>query len=195
MEYKKNIQKLLIYCLKYIMNDDKNKDDDLLNNYNKFNMKMLKLTELKLYINNKYISKFSFYSHYIYNQIYDINYQPIKTLKLLNLENIDIEFYSSINGYFKDKSCIKIYIYSNLYLESNKKVIPEKPEVPEAKASPLPKIEIIEKLGLDLLKTNHRPALEKLLKVFPADDIKIKTNQSSTVLDENDLDIINWLNN
>lgn len=162
MEYKKNIQKLLIYCLKYIMNDDKNKDDDLLNNYNKFNMKMLKLTELKLYINNKYISKFSFYSHYIYNQIYDINYQPIKTLKLLNLENIDIEFYSSINGYFKDKSCIKIYIYSNLYLESNKKVIPEKS-----------KIEIIEKL----------------------DDIKIKTNQSSTVLNEDDLDIINWLNN
>jgi len=162
MEYKKNIQKLLIYCLKYIMNDDKNKDDDLLNNYNKFNMKMLKLTELKLYINNKYISKFSFYSHYIYNQIIDINYKPIDKIDLLNLENIDIEFYSSINGFKTDKNCIKIYIYSNLYLESNKKVIPEKP-----------KIEIIEKL----------------------DDIKIKTNQSSTILNEDDLDIINWLNN
>lgn len=144
------------------MNDDKNKDDDLLNNYNKFNMKMLKLTELKLYINNKYISKFSFYSHYIYNQIIDINYKPIDKIDLLNLENIDIEFYSSINGFKTDKNCIKIYIYSNLYLESNKKVIPEKP-----------KIEIIEKL----------------------DDIKIKTNQSSTILNEDDLDIINWLNN
>ena len=107
MEYKKNIQKLLIYCLKYIMNNNKNKDDDLLNNYNKFNMKMLKLTELKLYVNNKYISKMCFYSHYIYNQIYDINYKPIDKIDLLNLENIDIEFYSSINGYYNEKSCIK----------------------------------------------------------------------------------------
>jgi hypothetical protein len=112
MEYKKYIQKLLIHCLKYIMNDKKNLDCDLLNNYNKFNLKLLKITELKLYVNNKYISKFCFYSHYIYNQIVDINYNPIKTLDLLNLENIDIEFYSSINGYNFNRNCVKIYIYS-----------------------------------------------------------------------------------
>lgn len=119
MDDKKNIQKLLIYCLKYIINNNKHKDFDLLNDINKFNNKILKITELKLYINNKIISKFNFYAHYIYNQILDINYQPIKKINLLNLENIDIEFYSSIYGYNKDKNCIKIYIYSNLYLKKN----------------------------------------------------------------------------
>lgn len=162
MEYKKYIQKLLIHCLKYIMNDKKNLDCDLLNNYNKFNLKLLKITELKLYINNKYISKFCFHSNYIYNQIVDINYQPIKTIDLLNLDNIDIEFYSSINGFKTDKNCVKIYIYSNLYLKNKKKEIPKKPE-----------IQIIEKI----------------------EDFKIDSNQSSTILNENDLDILNWLNN
>lgn len=166
MEYKKNIQKLIILTLKYIMNDNKNLDCDLLNNYNKFNLKLLKITELKLYINNKYIAKFCFHSHYIYNQIYDLNYKPIKTLDLLNLDNIDIEFYSSINGYNIDKNCIKIYIYSNLYLESSKKEIPKKPE-----------IQIIEKL--------------EDLKI---DSTYITNNDPSTVLNEDELQIINWLN-
>ena len=123
MEYKKKIQQIIIHSLKYIMNNNKCLDFDLLNNYNKFNMKMLKLTELKLYINNKLISKFCFHSHYIYNQIYDINYKPINKIDLLDLNNIDIEFYSSINGFNSDRNCVKIYIYSNLYLIKNKKVL------------------------------------------------------------------------
>lgn len=167
MEYKKNIQKLIIYVLKYIMNDNKNLDYSLLNNYNKFNMKMLKLTELKLYVNNKYISKMCFYSHYIYNQIYDINYKPIDKIDLLNLDNIDIEFYSSINGYYNEKSCIKIYIYSNLYLQTNKKEAPVKPE-----------IKIIDKIG-----------------DIKIDSTYILNNEPSTVLNEDDIQLINWLNN
>jgi hypothetical protein len=167
MEYKKNIQKLIIHCLKYIMNDNKNLDCDLLNNYNKFNLKLLKITELKLYINNKYISKFCFHSHYIYNQIVDINYKPINKIDLLNLDNIDIEFYSSINGYNIDKNCIKIYIYSNLYLEKNIKSIPEKKQ-----------IQIIEKID-----------------DFKIDNSYILNNEPSTILNEDELNVLNWLNN
>ena len=149
------------------MNNNKNLEFDLLNNYNKFNMKMLKLTELKLYINNKLISKFCFHSHHIYNQIYDINYKPIKTIDLLDLDNIDIEFYSSINGFNIDKNCVKIYIYSNLYLKKNKKEPPIKPE-----------IKIIDKI----------------------EDIKIDTtyitnNEPSTILNEDELNVLSWLNN
>ena len=167
MEYKKNIQKLIIHCLKYIMNENKNIDGDLLNNYNKFNLKLLKITELKLYINNKYISKFCFHSNYIYNQIIDINYKPIKTLDLLNLDNIDIEFYSSINGYNIDKNCIKIYIYSNLYLQTNIKNIPEKKQ-----------IQIVEKVD-----------------DFKIDNSYITNNEPSTVLNEDELNVLDWLNN
>jgi len=167
MEYKKNIQKLIIHCLKYIMNEKKNLDCDLLNNYNKFNLKLLKITELKLYINNKYISKFCFHSNYIYNQIVDINYKPIKTLDLLDLENIDIEFYSSINGYNTDRNCVKIYIYSNLYLKNKKKDIPEKPQ-----------IQIIEKID-----------------DFKIDTTYISNNEPSTILNEDELNVLDWLNN
>ena len=149
------------------MNDNKNLDCDLLNNYNKFNLKLLKITELKLYVNNKYISKFCFHSHYIYNQIIDINYQPIKTLKLLNLENIDIEFYSSINGFKTDKNCIKIYIYSNLYLEKNKK----------EKIIDKPQIQIIEKID-----------------DFKIDTTYMSNNEPSTVLNEDELNVLDWLN-
>jgi hypothetical protein len=167
MEYKKKIQQIIIHCLKYIMNNNKNLEFDLLNNYNKFNMKMLKLTELKLYINNKLISKFCFHSHYIYNQIVDINYKSIDKIDLLNLDNIDIEFYSSINGFNVDKNCVKIYIYSNLYLEKNKKEPPIKQE-----------IKIIDKIE-DVVIDNSYSI----------------NNEPSTVLDENELQIINWLNN
>ena len=149
------------------MNDNKNLDCDLLNNYNKFNLKLLKITELKLYINNKYISKFCFHSHYIYNQIVDINYKPINKIDLLNLDNIDIEFYSSINGYNIDKNCIKIYIYSNLYLEKNIKSIPEKKQ-----------IQIIEKID-----------------DFKIDNSYILNNEPSTILNEDELNVLNWLNN
>ena len=149
------------------MNENKNIDGDLLNNYNKFNLKLLKITELKLYINNKYISKFCFHSNYIYNQIIDINYKPIKTLDLLNLDNIDIEFYSSINGYNIDKNCIKIYIYSNLYLQTNIKNIPEKKQ-----------IQIVEKVD-----------------DFKIDNSYITNNEPSTVLNEDELNVLDWLNN
>ena len=150
------------------MNNNKNLDFDLLNNYNKFNMKMLKLTELKLYINNKLISKFCFHSHQIYNQIYDINYKPLKNLKDLNLDNIDIEFYSSVNGYNFDRNCVKIYIYSNLYLEKNKKEPHIKPE-----------IKIIDKIEDIVIDTTTY----------------ISNNEPSTILNENELELINWLNN
>jgi|OpeIllAssembly_1097287.scaffolds.fasta_scaffold263141_2 hypothetical protein len=63
MQYKKNIQKLIIHCLNYIMNEDNTKDFKLLNNFNNFNLKTLKLTEIKLYINNILISKFNIYAH------------------------------------------------------------------------------------------------------------------------------------
>lgn len=149
------------------MNNNKNLEFDLLNNYNKFNMKMLKLTELKLYINNKLISKFCFHSHHIYNQIVDINYKPIDKIDLLNLDNIDIEFYSSINDFNVDKNCVKIYIYSNLYLEKNKKEPPIKQE-----------IKIIDKIE-DVVIDNTYSI----------------NNEPSTILDENELQIINWLNN
>lgn len=98
------------------MNQDNFKDFDLLNNFNNFNMKTLKLTEIKLHINNILISKFNMYAHHIYNEIKDIDLKPIKKINLLNLENIDIEFYTSLYGYFNEKNCIKIFIYSNLYL-------------------------------------------------------------------------------
>jgi hypothetical protein len=164
---KKKIQQIIIHSLKYIMNNNKNLEFDLLNNYNKFNMKMLKLTELKLYINNKLISKFCFHSHHIYNQIVDINYKPIDKIDLLNLDNIDIEFYSSINDFNVDKNCVKIYIYSNLYLEKNKKEPPIKQE-----------IKIIDKIE-DVVIDNTYSI----------------NNEPSTILDENELQIINWLNN
>jgi hypothetical protein len=158
MDNKKNIQKLIIHSLKYIMNENKNIDPDLLNNYNKFNMKMLKISELKLYINNKLISKFCFYSHHVYKKIFDINFKPIKTLELLNLDDIYIEYYNSINGYNFDKNCVKIYIYSNLYLQTKKKTI---------------------------LESNY-----KSIKIY---DSYISNNEPSTVLNEEELNIMEWL--
>ena len=143
------------------MNEDKTKDFKLLNNFNNFNLKTLKLTEIKLYINNILISKFNIYAHQIYNDIKDIDMRPIKKIDLLNLDNIDIEFYTSLYGYFYEKNCIKIYIYSNLYLQ---------------KKNEKKKDKIIEDVIIDKI-----------------DDIII--NEPSTILDENELDIINWLNN
>ena len=151
------------------MNDNKNKDDDLLNNYNKFNMKMLKIRELKLYINNKYIANMNNYSHYIYNKIFDINYKLIDKINLLNLNDFDIEIYNGFNGYYKDKNCIKIYIYSNLYLESKKKVILEKSQ-----------IKIIEDKIEDIKIINHS---------------YIMNNETSTILNEEELNVLDWLNN
>ena len=145
------------------MNENNFKDFDLLNNFNNFNMKTLKLTEIKLHINNILISKFNMYAHQVYNEIKDIDMRPIKKINLLNLENIDIEFYSSINGYFNEKSCIKIFIYSNLYLQKNK------------------------------------PLIEKEIIIDKIDDIIIDTssinNEPSTKLEEDELNIIEWLNN
>jgi hypothetical protein len=152
------------------MNDNKNLDYDLLNNFNKFNMKMLKLTEIKIYINNKIIAKFNFYAHHVYNNIMDIDFKQIKKINLLNLDKIDIEFYTSINGFFKDKNCIKIYIYSKKYLNV-------------------------------LVKTDNNKSIDKI-NIIPNNEILpeketsyLINNQSSTVLNDEELNILDWINN
>jgi hypothetical protein len=71
---KKNIVKLIIHILKFVMNKDKCKDFDLLNNYIKFNLQNIKFTEVKLYVNNNYIIKIGIYSFYIYKDLFDVNY-------------------------------------------------------------------------------------------------------------------------
>lgn len=168
MDYKKNIKKLLTHCIKFIINENKYKHYDLLNNYNNFNMKMLKFNELKLYINNILISKFTVYSYIIYKKIIDTDYKIITKINSLNLDIIDIEFYTSIynEGYFNDKNCIKIYIYSNMYLQKYKKIDNKIED----------KIE------------------DKIENKIEESSIIINQPINSTILNEDELNILNWLN-
>lgn len=137
------------------MNDDKYLNYSLLNNYNNYNIKTLKLNELKLYVNNKLTCKFNFYGHQVFNKIVDVNYQIITKINFLDLDNFDIEFYSNIYGINADKSNIKIFIYSNLYNKKNN--IIDKPEIIE--------------------------------------DNYILNDEPSTILNEEELNILNWINN
>ena len=69
-----NIVKLIIHIIKFCINKDKNKEYELLNNFIKFNLKILKYSQVKLYINNIYIIKIGFYSYHLYKDLIDINY-------------------------------------------------------------------------------------------------------------------------
>lgn len=172
MIYKKNIQKLLNHCIKFIINENRFKHYDLLNNFNNFNMKMLKFNELKLYINNILISKFTCHSYIIYKKIIDTDYKIITKINSLNLDIIDIEFYTSIynEGYFNDKNCVKLYIYSKKYLNVSNKT--------------------------DNNKSDNKINIISYNEILPEKETSyLINNQSSTVLNENEFNIIEWLNN
>jgi len=74
MDFKKYLKKLIIHILKFVINKDKFKDYDILNNFIKYNLKYLKFSEVKLYLNNNYIIKIGFESYYIYKNLIDLNY-------------------------------------------------------------------------------------------------------------------------
>ena len=74
MIFKKYIEKLILLLLKFVINKDKCKDYDLLNNYIKFNLKNIKFSEVKLYLNNNYIVRIGFESYNIYKDLIDVNY-------------------------------------------------------------------------------------------------------------------------
>ena len=71
MIFKKYIEKLILLLLKFVINKDKCKDYELLNNYIKFNLKNIKFSE---YVNNNYIVRIGFESYNIYKDLIDVNY-------------------------------------------------------------------------------------------------------------------------
>lgn len=157
-------KKLIIRLLKFIINEKKYNDNDLLNDYLKYNYRIFKINEMKLYINNIYICKIGFFSFYIYKQIYDVNYKKITKIKDINLDNIKIEEYN----YDGIKDALKINLYTYLY-DSN--------------------------------KTIRNSIHDKVINI-PSNDILYKKetsysiiNQSSTVLNEDELNVLDWLNN
>ena len=160
MNFKKNIQKLIVHLLKFIINEKCYMYYELLNNYLKFNIKSLKFSEVKIYLNNNYIIKIGFESYYIYKDLIDVNYQVIKDINKIDFKNYIIEdYYHNIYG----NDAIIIKLYSHLYLKNNIK----KEDV------------------LPLIKKED---------VLPLDN-EIIYNEKSTILNDDDLDVLNWINN
>jgi hypothetical protein len=117
VEFKKNIKNLLIKLLEFIMNDDKNRENDLLNKYLNYNYKNLKFNELKLYLNNIYIIKIGFHHHHLYKKLIDINYQVIKDINKIDVDNyIIVDYYKYQYG----NDAIIIKVYTELYKKNNK---------------------------------------------------------------------------
>ena len=98
-------------------NDDKSKENDLLNSYLNYNYKFLKFNELKLYVNNIYIIKIGFHSHHQYKKLIDFNYQQIKDINKINIDNYVIVDYYRYN-YGNDG--IILWLFTELYLKNNK---------------------------------------------------------------------------
>ena len=169
MNFKKNIQKLIIHILKFVVNEKRYLHYELLNDYIKFNLKCVKFSEVKLYLNNNYIIKIGFESYYIYKNLTDVNYQLITDIKKIDLDNYKIEDYYHYN-YGNDAIIIKLY--SHLYLKNNNiKILP---------------------LNIEGNKNNN------IIEFLPPNDREqdeIIENEKSTVLSENELDVLNWLNN
>lgn len=130
MEFKKNIKLLLIKLLEFIINENKNRENDLLNSYLNFNYKFCKFNELKLYVNNIYIIKIGFHHHHLYKKLLDVNYQQIKDINKINIDNYVIVDYYKYN-YGNDAIIIKLY--TELYLKNNKIKEVEPPNVREQK--------------------------------------------------------------
>ena len=151
------------------MNKDKYKENDLLNNYIKFNLKNLKFSEVKLYINNNYIVRIGFENYYIYKEIVDVNYQQITDIKKIDLENYYVEDYYHFN-YGNDGIIIKLY--TNLYLKNNK-ILP---------------------LKVETVKKEIEPVKIEDEKIIEKSSILIE-NEKSTILNDDELDVLNWLNN
>ena len=165
MNYKKNIKKMVIHILKFVINEKRYLHYELLNDYIKFNLKCLKFSEVKIYLNNNYIIKIGFESYYIYKDLIDVNYQVIKDINKIDFYNYIIEdYYHNIYG----NDAIIIKLYSHLYLKNNIK----KEEVSR---------NIVVNEIIDFLPPN----------VSDQDD----NNEKSTELSENELDVLNWINN
>ena len=197
--FKKNLRKLIIHILKFVINKDKSKEYDLLNNYIKFNLKNLKLSEVKLYVNNNYIIKIGFESFYIYKNLVDINYQVITDIKKFNVENYYIDDYYNYN-YGNDAIIIKLF--TNLYLKNNKIDI-KKEEIDIKKEDNKNIIDIkIEdnKNIIDIKKEDNKNIIdikiedENIIENIEKSTI-LNDNEKSTILNDYDLDVLNWLNN
>ena len=117
IDYKIKIKTLLIKLLEDIINDDKSKEIEFLNSYLNYNLKTLKFNELKLYVNNIYIIKIGFHHHHLYKKITDVNYQQIKDISKINIDNYVIVDYYRYN-YGNDGVIIKLY--TDLYIKNNK---------------------------------------------------------------------------
>ena len=181
MQYKKNIQKLIFYILKFVINENKYKSYDLLNNYIKFNLKCLKFSEVKLYLNNNYIIKIGFESYYIYKNLIDVNYQIINDIKKIDYNNYKIEdYYHNIYG----NDAIIIKLYSNLYLK--KEILPG--NITEQKEDN--KIIEFEPLNVEE-QVDNKVSLNVSVNV----DKSFIINEKSTILNDDELDVLNWLNN
>ena len=169
MDFKKYLKKLIIHILKFVINKDKFKDYDILNNFIKYNLKYLKFSEVKLYLNNNYIIKIGFESYYIYKNLIDLNYQVITDIKKIDVDNYKIEdYYHNIYG----NDAIIIKLYSNLYLK--KDILPG--NITEQKED----IKIIEFEPLNVQGQVDKSSI---------------INEKSTILNEDELDIYNFLNN
>ena len=166
MNLKKNIKKLVIHILKFVLNNKRYLHQELLNDYIKFNLKCVKFSEVKLYLNNNYIIKIGFESYYIYKDLIDVNYQVITDINKIDINEYIIEDYYH-NNYGNDAIIIKLY--SHLYLKKN-----------------------IKKEFEPVIVGQHK---NNIIEFLPPNDDNIIENENSTILSENELDVLNWLNN